>query len=355
MKGVGVSLVVYGHVAHASTVALTPPIYVKQLGVAFFLFATAFTLARERRSSIEVLFNRCFTVYLFGLSLAALISTVRALSGATPELSNYLPFLGGANVLFDNFPANPSTWYIGTYVHLLLVWALCLRQMTVRRWMIAAALLIEIPMRALLIATAGPYVAYMLLTNWGAVFLFGLAQGARPDGEPQRRTLHYAIALFGGLLAWSATMRWVPFDPTFPFMTLDSLSSMPGMPGALIASAAASTLYLSAAALMFGATRRIEAPGPVRFMARNSLIVFLAHMPVYFALHPILVSWGLSYWPRVAVQLLVCLVALAWLSEAIVAVVRPDRLRRAVFSLVTANVGVVNRVSVSVARAGDVR
>ena len=34
MKAAGMSLIVYGHVAHATTVPLTPPIYLKQFGVA---------------------------------------------------------------------------------------------------------------------------------------------------------------------------------------------------------------------------------------------------------------------------------------------------------------------------------
>ena len=57
------SVIVYGHVAHATTVPLTPPIYLKQFGVAFFLFATGFTLARERRSRASAVFNRLFQVY----------------------------------------------------------------------------------------------------------------------------------------------------------------------------------------------------------------------------------------------------------------------------------------------------
>ena len=40
------TVIVYGHVSRA--VAVTAPIYPKQLGVAFFLFASGFTLARER-------------------------------------------------------------------------------------------------------------------------------------------------------------------------------------------------------------------------------------------------------------------------------------------------------------------
>ena len=40
MKAIGLILIVYGHVAHASTVWIAPPIYIKQFGVTFFIFAT---------------------------------------------------------------------------------------------------------------------------------------------------------------------------------------------------------------------------------------------------------------------------------------------------------------------------
>ena len=98
-------------------------------------------------------------------------------------LSNFLPLLGGVNVMLDHFPANPTTWYLGTYLHLLLLWAVWLRRIRIRAWMVAAAVAIEIPVRAALIAIAGPFVAYMLLTNWIGVFLFGIA---RADRAPQR-------------------------------------------------------------------------------------------------------------------------------------------------------------------------
>ena len=83
------SLIVYGHVAHATTVPLTPPIYLKQFGVAFFLFATGFTLARERRGAGETVFNRLFQVYLFGLSLAFLL-TILSVVGGRPRRAQQL-------------------------------------------------------------------------------------------------------------------------------------------------------------------------------------------------------------------------------------------------------------------------
>jgi peptidoglycan/LPS O-acetylase OafA/YrhL len=332
MKAAGISVIVYGHVAHATTVPLTPPIYLKQLGVVCFLFATGFTLARESRPTSRVLFGRLFPIYLFGLATAAFLTMLGAVSGTGLALSNFYPFLGGMNVVFDNFPANPTTWYLGTYLHLLIVWALWLRGVRIRGWMIALALAIEIPVRTVLMATAGPYVAYMLLTNWSAVFLCGLWLGGKPLTVPQHHVTPYALALAGAGAAWAMTLQGMPLEPTFPFMTL---AGWPLLWGALAVSAAVSLVYLAAARLIFETTRRLTAPAPVRFIARNSLIIFLAHMPVFLALSPWLTSLGWSYWERVAVHLLICLPGLALLSEVMTAAVKPKQLGARLFDGVT--------------------
>src|SRR5262245_61550099 len=123
MKAIGIALVVYGHVAHATTVPLTPPVYLKQFGVTLFVFATGFTLARDRKAAGVVVLSRLFPLYFYGLLVAALVALAGASTGTGLAPSNLLPFLGGVNVLFDHFPANPSTWYAGTYLHLLRLWA----------------------------------------------------------------------------------------------------------------------------------------------------------------------------------------------------------------------------------------
>src|SRR4051812_30253172 len=107
MKCFGMTLIVLGHVAGAYINHLTPPFYPKQLGVAFFLFVAAFSVARDRRPWSEVLFRRLFEVCLFGLAFALLMSAIVFARQADLNESNYLPFLLGANVLLDNFPANP--------------------------------------------------------------------------------------------------------------------------------------------------------------------------------------------------------------------------------------------------------
>jgi len=307
------TVIVYGHVTRA--VPLTPPIYPKQLGVALFLFASGFTLARERRPAAEALLKRLAQLWVYAFVFAAAVTAVGAVNGSGLALSNYLPLAAGANVVFDNFPANPTTWYIGTYIHIVVLWALWLRRVRVRMWMVAAALAIEIPIRALLVATAGSYVAYMLFTNWAAVFLLGMARGSRGEDEPAGSAVPYIAAGIAGVLVWGvATTRLFAFDTTIPFMTL---RGWPTGAGLLAASAAVSALYVSAAAIVFEATRRLSAPAIVRFVARNTTVIFIAHMPVVFALHPRLVAWHVGYAGRVIVQMAVCLVGLGCVSEAI--------------------------------------
>jgi hypothetical protein len=310
-------------------VTWTPPIYVKQLGVAFFVFATGFTLARERRAVGEALISRLFPVYLFGLAVAGLITTLGLVSGAGLAsgsglaLSNYLPFLAGANVVFDHFPANPTTWYVGTYLHILVVWALWLRHQRVGSRLVVGALLLEIPIRAALIMWAGPYVAYMLLTNWITVLLLGMLWGRQTAAAPQQRAWPYIAALTGGLAASAIGWRVANPELTFPFMTVRGLS--PAL-GVVLVSAAVSVLYTSATLLAFAAARRLTAPRAVGFLARNSLLVFLAHMPVYFALHPLLLSMQLTYPWRTLILFIVCLLLLGLGSEVITRFIDAKRL-----------------------------
>jgi peptidoglycan/LPS O-acetylase OafA/YrhL len=321
LKAIGITAIVYGHVAHATTVPLTPPIYLKQFGVALFLFATGFTLAREQRSPAAVVIKRLTPVYVLGLGMAALMTAIGLASGSGLAPSNYLPFFGGANVLFNGFPANPTTWYLGTYVHALLLWALLLRRGRITMALALAMLAIEIPVRTMLIAWAGPYIAYMMLTNWLAVFLAGIAWGARPDHQPRGSSAPYLAALGGGLAAWALTMKAVGFTPAFPFMTIDR---WPLLAGTVAISAAASILYLSATLLTFGAMRRVPAPGPVRFLSRHSLVIVLAHMPIFFALNPVLSVMGVSYAAKVVIHMVIYLPGLAWLSAIVVRVVQPN-------------------------------
>jgi hypothetical protein len=325
-KCLGIAVIVYGHIGWGPLRTL-PPILAKQLGVALFVFVTGYTLAREKRERWHVAFNRLFEVYLFGITLALLLSVTSYATGGRLLISNYLPFLGGANVAFDFFPANPTTWYLGTYLQIIVVWALALYRVRVSFSVLVCALLGEIVVRALLMRTAGYFVAYMALPNWSTVFLLGSWYGQRATARTRLSDLGVWPAILGlvaGVAFWVSVTSRAGFDLNFPFALLPNQDPVRG---ALFISALVSAAYLGFTWLAFGLCVLLPAPPPVRFFARNTLIVFLAHMPLIAALLPFLNAWGFSRPLRSALLLIICLPVLACLSEMLRRSVRPQVLR----------------------------
>ena len=338
LKAVGMLLILYGHLAGWAPLADFPPIYTKQLGVAFFMFASGYGLSGETRDRWHVAFNRLFEMYLFGLAVAVLVSLVLLSEGRRPQPSNYLPFTGGANVLFNNFPANPTTWYLGTYVHLIVLWTLVMYRVRVTGRVLAISLACEILVRAVLLQTAGQFVAYMLLPNWSTVFLLGCWYRQHPpDTQPLAGTHHArwsprhiaavaTLAVVG--VGWPLAARALPFDHTFPFMGLPIANPAAE---ALVISTLISAIYCGVTWLMFLSVRPLGAPWPVRFVARNTLIIFLAHMPLYNRMLVLNHTWGLGRPMRSTVFMIVCLPGLALASEALYWAIRPRDLRDRVY------------------------
>lgn len=329
MKAIGLILIVFGHVAHASTVWIAPPIYIKQFGVAFFVFASGFTLARDTRPPWQVVYRRLFEVCLFGLACALAISGAGAATRGGMQPSNYLPFFAGANVFVDAFPANPTTWYIGTYIHLVVLWALVLRRVAVTPRLVATALAAEVGIRALLLTVAGPFVAYMALSNWVGVLLLGMLYGSRRDEQPAPRP-GFALALGALLALWGLVMHRVAPAPTFPLMTFGA-----GAPwSAVMVSLSVSALYITVTWLAYAALNGVAANAVVQLVARNSVIVFIVHMPLYYVTTPWVSALTSAYWGRVSVRLLLCLVGLTFVSEGIHRLIAVPRLRDRIAAMV---------------------
>lgn len=328
MKAIGLMLIVYGHLAHRSVVWMAPPIYLKQFGVTFFVFASGFTLVRESRPVWLVVYQRLFEVFLWGLVCALTLSAIGALTGGGLQLSNYLPFAFGTNVLINAFPANPTTWYIGTYIHLLLLWALVLRRTTVSLNLLAVVLGAEILIRAVLLVTAGPYIAYMAISNWITVLLLGMFCGQKHETR-ESPNLRFTIALAACLGVWAVVMHRIAPLPTFPLM------SFPLSPdaNALVVSLSVSVVYLAVTWLTYESLNGVADNRFMRLVARNSVIVFVAHMPLYYATGPWVQSVAPSYWPRVALRLLICLVGLLVVSEGLHRLVAVRKLRDRIASM----------------------
>lgn len=329
MKCVGMLLIVYGHVATAAPFNTVPPINTKQIGVAFFLFATGFTLARENRDRWYVLFNRLFEMYLLGIAVALVVSAVGYAAWGKTAKSNYLPFVLGVNVLFNFFPANPTTWYIGGYAHLLLSWALVWRRYRIRPWMLAAALPLEIAIRAALLGAGLHMVAYMMLSNWTTVFLLGMWAGQREAVADRERLPRYVAALAALMIGWELFTMGLDLHGDFPFMRLAGEQTAAKF---LFVSTCVSFVYLAFTWLAFQVARRLSSPPVVHLVARNTVFIFIAHMPVYYTFMALSRGWTASYWLKAGVRLILCFFVLALVSEALMRLAKVRDLRAASWS-----------------------
>jgi hypothetical protein len=338
MKCLGILVIVYGHVAGWTIDHLTPPILPKQLGVAFFIFVLSFGLARETRPRWAVVSNRLFEVFLFGIAFALVMSLcaygqLSWLEGNfAPRLdklagSNYEPFLLGINVRHNHFPANPTTWYIGTYIHVLLLWALVLRPLRVRPWMLVLAALGEIAVRATVMETCGFFTAYMLLPNWIMVFLVGTYYGQRPE-EPRQVGLALPLAGVAGLSLLIGVWPWLlnRFLNTHanPFTLFETGSPVAAL---LATSAAVTVLYLLYTLFTYHVVVRLPDFAVVRFFARNTLVIFIVHMPLYSWTQTSIDEWFSHYLLRTAARLFFYLLLPAVASELLYRLIQPKVLR----------------------------
>lgn len=319
MKAVGMFLIVFGHVVGGAVNFVTPPIYHKQLGVTLFMFVTGYTLVRDTRPTWRVVVNRLFEIVLI-TGVCAVVSTIVSLaSGGRGQFSNYLPLLFGANLLQDDFPANPTTWYVGTYIHVIVLWALLRRTLRPTPAQLAAVAVIEMLVRAALWSRLGGFPAYMALTNWMTVFLLGMYAGRRADQGPVPRwtALAAAVAVATPL---TAGLLW-PFDATFPFRSLPAAGAW----SPLVSSAGISLLYAGATWLAYLVTSRLPRWSTVEFLASQTAFVFVAHMPAYYGLFWLIGAW--PRWARAAPLVVLCYFGVAAVGGVVYRWFRPAEWR----------------------------
>lgn len=319
MKATGMGLIVFGHVVGGVSNMLTPPIYQKQLGVAFFLFVTGFTLSRDTKPARQIIVNRLFEIVFVG-ALFAVLSTAGSLAtGGGGQLSNYLPLALGANVALNHFPANPTTWYIGTYIHVILLWVAAARGIRPTAALLVAVALGEVLVRAGLWTTAGGFIAYMAFTNWLSVFLLGVYAGQRPDDT---RYAAWTTGLALGAVVLPLALGLVaPFDDNFPFRALTAAGAF----APVVSSVGVSLLYAGATWLMFRGASMLGRSRVVEFLSAQTLIIFVAHMPLYYALMGVIGDWPRT--ARAVPLMLLCYPGLAVVGAWLYQGLRPHQWR----------------------------
>ncbi len=338
MKAIGMLLIVYGHSSAGTHFFTTDPIFVKQLGVAFFVFVTGYMLARENRPTSYVVFSRLFGIGLYGFGFAIFMSIVGLCLRSDPAESNYLPFLAGANVFFNYFPANPTTWFIGTYLHLILLWAILLRRVQLRWWMLSFWIPVSVLARALFIDILGQYVAYMLVTNWTTLFLLGMLSGSRPSET--RKSVSAWISAAGLaislLLIWPKLVTTIPFGEGFPFRIVQRKNPQMAL---LETSALVELIYVLGTLVSYRLSLVLPRLRLIEFFARNTVVIFIFHMPLVYLLHPYVGILESGY-VRVAVNVILYFVMLALLGEFLNRLLRWLNIQRACWARFQAIAGI---------------
>jgi len=325
MKATGMVLIVIGHVVgdpQALFNAVSEPVYSKQLGVAFFVFVAGWGLANAHRPRWQEAFNRVFAIYFYGLVCALALSVIYFFTRGDLNESNYLPLFFGINVLLNYFPANPTTWYIGMYLHLILLWALLAPKRISLPQLVAVALL-EVAVRGVILDAGRPFTAYMLVSNWLTVFVLGYYLAGVRDLHQPGRALAIALLWLLVLGSWYLLPLPLRLDEGFP-------TRLPGEGlVALVATAALVTLvYLANTLFAFAVFRRVPGNAITGFIARNTLLIFILHMPLIYALSPVLQPLIETDWLRRTTLILLVLLSLGLFSEAVNRLLPINSIRR---------------------------
>lgn len=287
MKALGMLLIVFGHVVGDPNNLfnlISQPIYTKQLGVCLFIFIMGWSLANEHRTDFRVVFNRLVPIYFYGVLFTLLLSVIFFFTKGDINESNYLPFFFGLNVLINYFPANPTIWYIGTYIHILLFWYFCLRGKPITKKLIIQGFVVECVIRAVLLAINQDFVAYMILPNWLTVFLLGGYLSSKKDTQWEPKALLSLVLWILILALWASPWNTLFSSGSLPFRDLTLASESASAFVIPAKSLIISFVYLGNTWMLFELLRRLPKLQWVVFFARNSLITFIIHMPLIYGL-----------------------------------------------------------------------
>lgn len=316
LKATGMFAIVVGHIVGSPYNIfnlVSQPVYTKQLGVCFFIFIIGWSLANEQRNSFKVVFNRVFPVYFYGIFFALLLSSIYIFTINDINESNYLPFIFGINVFFNYFPANPTTWYIGTYLHILLFWFVFIRGHQITKRHLFVAIIAEISIRAFLLHLDKNFIAYMFLPNWLTVFILGGYLFQKKDTYWDLKTVVLILSWVVIVALWASSLNTSISPKSFPFRDLMTTEDW----APILRSCLISVVYVGNTYVFFQIFRRLPKSAIVEFFARNSLITFIIHMPLIYALNKRFYSYFDAEWSQKLAFILFIFIGTAIISEII--------------------------------------
>jgi hypothetical protein len=289
-------------------------------------------LASETRPKWQVVYNRLFPMYFWGLAIALFISATFMLTKGHPAITNYLPFFAGINVFTNFFPSNPTTWYIGTYLHILLLWALVMRKVRVTLPLILLVLFFEIAIRTVFIEFDRLFTGYMLISNWMTVFLLGMYMHQQKDNHNSLKAMLVVLLWAVLLFTWASVINLFNLTNSFPFRVAAVDSTLIS---SIVISIAITFVYLGNTLLAVKCFSRIPSNKVVRFFSRNTIFIFIGHMPLYDVAEPIARIFVESGWGKRAIIVFIMYVGLAFVSELLHKLVDINKLKTRVWNRIS--------------------
>jgi hypothetical protein len=320
MKAIGMLAIVIGHIVGSPYELfnlVSQPVYTKQLGVCFFIFIMGWSLANEHKSTFKVVFDRVFPVYFYGFFFALLLSSIFIFTIGDINESNYLPFFLGINVFFNNFPANPTTWYIGTYLHVLLFWFLVIRGNRITKNHLVISIICEITVRAFLLYLNKDFIAYMFLPNWLTIFMLGGYLFQKKDTSWQPKVIGIIVIWVIGVALWVSPLNTLIVGKSLPFRGVLTAGIVSNAWAPILRSCLISMVYIVNTLVFFEICRRLPKLKLVEFFARHSLITFIIHMPLIYASHQTVYPYFDNVWSKKLALIVIIFVGTAIISHII--------------------------------------
>jgi hypothetical protein len=138
----------------------------------------------------------------------------------------------------------------------------------------------------------------------------------------------WAIILF----IWASITNLVSLTQSFPFRTLPNWGAVQN---GLTISAAISFVYISNTYMAVKFFSLIPANRIVRFFSRNTIIVFIGHMPLYDVAEPIARIFVESGWGKRSIIVFIMYVGLAVVSELLHKILNIDKMKKNLWVRIT--------------------
>jgi hypothetical protein len=168
----------------------------------------------------------------------------------------------------------------------------------------------------------------MLISNWVTVFLVGMYMHQQKDSHNSLKAI--LVLLIWAILVgtWAFLLNPLDITRSFPLRLTENHSTLIS---SILISVAISFVYLSNTLLAVKFFSSIPANRVVRFFSRNTIFIFIGHMPLYDVAEPIARIFVENGWGKRAIIVFIMYVGLAVVSELLHQLVDTNKIKQTIW------------------------